>query len=720
MTPLLPWRGVLSTLLGRQPHTQTATIQRGFQSWRIYHQKAGLFSLSPWQQRQQNGSSGGGLMRRYHAMGTKSDNGKVQGSCITAHYSATTRTISCASNNSDNTNLLDKLISRGFVANVAGDADRVRSLFAKGGTGVYCGFDPTAPTLHVGNLVAVMGLVHAHLDGQAAIGLVGGATGRIGDPSGRTSERDTMADARLLANLKGIRQTLERIFENAAAEAAHISGGGGGGGNDGDAVTGETEKANLSKASPSPLTPLLPSKLIPVRVVNNADWYENFNVVDFMATVGRHFRMQAMLHRESVAARLASPQGLSLTEFSYQVFQAYDFYHLHTQHGCRVQLGGSDQWGNITAGTELIRRMSSSSSSSSVNGERGDASDVNVGGGVDQEQHDAATAYGITFPLLTTASGEKFGKSAGNAVWLAGPPPAGTATRADNTCYTTTKTATTTSTTSTSSTTTTTTTSVGTSPYELYQYFLRADDRDLDQLLRLLTLLPLSRIETVLAEHARQPEVRRGQKTLAAAVVRLVHGAEGLAQALSVTEALFGTGEGGGGSGGAGTYTRGDRSVERRDINEAKKADNVTTASSSEASSSHSAGRVCSTTPGESNNNALSQLSAEALESIYRDVPSVILPRSLLISEGSGRGDDSGGGGGVSTAYGNQNVVDIFVAANLVTSRSQAKRTLRAGGLYANNVRLEPDDCLTQKDALHGQLTLLRRGQKNHALVRWQ
>lgn len=203
-----------------------------------------------------------------------------------------------------------------------------------------------------------MGLVHAHLAGQDVVALVGGATGQIGDPSGRNTERSVMEAERLAGNVAGIEATLSRIFSHAEAVANELG--------------------------PS----CRPAGAQGIRVVNNMEWYRGLPVVEFMSEVGRHFRMQTMLHKESVKARLGSPEGMSLTEFTYQVFQAYDFYHLYSELGCKVQFGGSDQWGNITAGTDLVRRK--------------------AGG----------EAFGVTFPLLTTAAGEKFGKSAGNAVWL--------------------------------------------------------------------------------------------------------------------------------------------------------------------------------------------------------------------------------------------------------------------------------------------------------------
>jgi tyrosyl-tRNA synthetase len=207
-------------------------------------------------------------------------------------------------------------------------------------------------------------------------------------------------------------------------------------------------------------------------MVDNGDWIRPVSHLDWLRNVGKHFTINYMIAKESVRRRLEErDHGISYTEFSYMLLQAYDFLHLHDTFDCKIQAGGSDQWGNITAGIELIRKA------------RG------------------GEAFGITFPLLSTSSGEKFGKSAGNAVWL---DP------------------------------------VRTSPYQFYQFWVRTDDRDVELLLKLFTFLDLAEIEAICNAHRSKPEDRLAQKRLGTEVTRIVHGAESLAVAIKSSEALFG------------------------------------------------------------------------------------------------------------------------------------------------------------------------------------
>ncbi|KAJ2758907.1 tyrosyl-tRNA synthetase, partial [Coemansia nantahalensis] len=324
---------------------------------------------------------------------------------------------------------------------------------------VYCGVDPTAESLHVGNMAALMGLLHFHLAGHRAIPLVGSATGMIGDPSGRSTERVALDQDVLARNIAGIEAQLKRFFRRGTDYALRrISG-------------------------------LDASALQDVEVLHNATWYRGMGVLDFLGDVGRHARIGTMLARDSVRTRLQSPQGISFTEFSYQLLQAYDFWHLYRHHGCRIQLGGSDQWGNIVAGTDLIHRMTCGA------GRDGEpAGPAQTGGAADP-------AFGLTIPLLTTASGEKFGKSAGNAIWLD---------------------------------------EARTSPFDIYQFLVKTADSDVERLLGILTLLPLPQIRQTMEEHGRAPDRFGAQKLLAAEVTELVHGGAGLRQALCATEVLFG------------------------------------------------------------------------------------------------------------------------------------------------------------------------------------
>ncbi|KAM8974187.1 tyrosine--tRNA ligase, mitochondrial [Pelodytes ibericus] len=303
------------------------------------------------------------------------------------------------------------------------------SLLASGRQTVYCGFDPTADSLHVGNLLAVLGLLHFQRAGHNAIAVIGGATAQLGDPSGRTREREPLSPETLAGNIRGLREGLERIFLNCQ------SGSGGS-----------------------------------FTVLDNQAWYRGRGPVDFLSSVGRHFRMGTLLSRHSVQSRLKSPEGLSLAEFIYQVFQAYDFYHLHKLHGCKIQLGGSDQLGNLMSGHEFIHRV--------------------TGEGV----------FGILLPLITTTTGDKLGKSAGNAVWL---------------------------------------NRNRTSPLEFYQFFVRQQDGVIERYLKLFTFLPLEEITHIMEQHAKEPEKRLPHKRLAAEVTKLVHGKEGLESAKRCTQALY-------------------------------------------------------------------------------------------------------------------------------------------------------------------------------------
>lgn len=237
-------------------------------------------------------------------------------------------------------NVIEILKERGFIESMT--SEELASL-ANSPQKVYCGFDPTSDSLHVGNMVAIMGLAWFQRCGHTPCAIVGGATGMIGDPSGKTSERQLLDQETIEKNIIGIRKNLETILDNT------------------------TNK--------------------PV-ILNNYDWFRNFSFIDFLRDVGKHFRIGTMLAKESVRARFTSEEGMSFTEFSYQVLQGYDFLYLYENHGVTIQLGGADQWGNIIAGTDLIKKVLGKS------------------------------AHGITFPLLTRSDGQKFGKSEKGAIWL--------------------------------------------------------------------------------------------------------------------------------------------------------------------------------------------------------------------------------------------------------------------------------------------------------------
>jgi tyrosyl-tRNA synthetase len=238
--------------------------------------------------------------------------------------------------------LLDEFSWRGLVYDAT---DGVSELLAEGPVTAYIGFDPTASSLHVGSLLPIMALSRLQRLGHNPIAVVGGGTGMIGDPSGKSQERVLQSAAQIEANLVGIRVQLERFLRFDGPNAA--------------------------------------------RIVNNADWLAPLDLMSFLRDTGKHFTVNYMLQKDSVNRRLASEDGISYTEFSYLLLQAFDFLQLFDRHGCRLQMGGSDQWGNITAGTDLIRKL---------RGKR---------------------AYGLVMPLVLTASGAKFGKSEAGTVWLA-------------------------------------------------------------------------------------------------------------------------------------------------------------------------------------------------------------------------------------------------------------------------------------------------------------
>jgi tyrosyl-tRNA synthetase len=289
----------------------------------------------------------------------------------------------------------------------------------------YAGFDPTASSLHVGNLVPVMGLVHLQRHGVTPLILVGGGTGLIGDPSGKSAERQLTSPEVVADNARAVRRQLEQFLDFEGAHGA--------------------------------------------RVRDNSDWLLSLGLVEFLRDVGKHFTVNYMLQKESVKARMDT--GISYTEFSYMLLQAYDFLELHQREGVTLQVGGSDQWGNMTAGMELIRRTT------------------------------AGEAHVITFPLVTTAAGTKFGKTEAGAVWL--DPER-------------------------------------TSPFRFFQFWLNADDRDVSRYLRYFTLLSREEIEALDVAASERPEKREAQHALATDVTRRVHGEDSLRAAEQVTGLLFG------------------------------------------------------------------------------------------------------------------------------------------------------------------------------------
>ena len=326
---------------------------------------------------------------------------------------------------SERTDLLDELTWRGMLHQ---HTEGLPAALANGPVAAYCGFDPTAASLHVGSLVPVMGLVHLQRAGHRPFAVVGGGTGLIGDPSGKTAERQLLDLDTIANNTKGMRKQLEHFLDFSGPNAAQMR--------------------------------------------NNADWLVPLNAIELLRDVGKHFTLNYMLAKESVQARMDT--GISFTEFAYMLLQAYDYRELYLRDGVTLQVGGSDQWGNITAGMELIRRS--------------EGGDVNA----------------LTFPLMTMASGAKFGKTEAGNVWL--DPER-------------------------------------TSPYQFYQFWVNTDDRDAGKYLRYFTLFGRDEIRDLETELESRPETRAAQQALANEVTTRVHGPEAAQAAVDVSRLLFGKGD---------------------------------------------------------------------------------------------------------------------------------------------------------------------------------
>jgi tyrosyl-tRNA synthetase len=318
--------------------------------------------------------------------------------------------------------LLDALTARGLVHDATpGLAARL----AGPPVTAYIGFDPTADSLHVGSLLPVMGLAWLQRFGGRPIALVGGGTGMVGDPSGKRDERPVLSVEAIDRNAAGLKAQLARFLDFEGPAAA--------------------------------------------RVMNNADWLRPLGLMEFLRDTGKHFTLNYMLQKESVRSRMET--GISFTEFSYMLIQAYDFWHLFRAEGCELQMGGSDQWGNITAGIELIGRR------------------------------EGGSAHGLVLPLLTTASGGKFGKSEDGNIWL---DPART------------------------------------SPYAFYQFWLNTDDRDVERLLNFFTFLDAERIAEVMQAQAADPSRRFAQRVLAEDITLRVHGPDTTGRVIAASGILFG------------------------------------------------------------------------------------------------------------------------------------------------------------------------------------
>ena len=416
--------------------------------------------------------------------------------------------------------LYGELEWRGLVYDAT---EGLRELIAREPLTTYIGFDPTAASLHVGSLLPMVTLARLQRAGHPPIAVVGGGTGMIGDPSGKTVERQLLTPEQVEANVEGIRGQLSRFLD-------------------------------------------FDSRTATARLVNNAEWLTKLGAIDFMRDVGKHFTVNAMLAKDSVKRRIESEEGITYTEFSYSLLQAYDFLMLFDHYKCTLQMGGSDQWGNIVAGMDLIRRV------------RG------------------AKAHGLVLPLITTASGTKFGKTEAGAVWLD---------------------------------------SELTSPFRFYQFWLNTEDADAARYLKYFTFLDRETIEGLEADTRKAPESRRAQRALAREITRMVHGDAAVSEAEAATSKLFG----------------GD----------------------------------------------IRSMSASELLLVFPNVPS---------TEIDFRPDG-------------WSAVELAAYTNATSSRSEAFRLIKSGGLYINDERVTDEKTrYTVDHAIEGQLFVVRKGKKENFLVK--
>lgn len=315
----------------------------------------------------------------------------------------------------------DVLLERGFVEQVTGETE-IRELLEREPVTCYIGFDPTAASLHIGSLVPIMALAHMQKHGHRPIALVGGGTGLIGDPSGKTEMRQILTREQIDINAACLKKQLSRYLDF-------------------------SEGGSL--------------------LLNNADWLTRLNYIEFLRDIGRHFSVNRMLAAESYRIRL--DKGLNFIEFNYMLLQAYDFLYLFQQHGCLLQMGGNDQWGNMVAGIDLIRRI------------------------------EEKTAYGITFPLMTTSQGHKMGKTERGTVWLD---------------------------------------SQLTSPYEYYQYWMNTEDADVGRFLALFTFLPMEEISAV--KSLTDSRLNRAKAVLAFEATKIAHGEDAAVAVWKASSEAFG------------------------------------------------------------------------------------------------------------------------------------------------------------------------------------
>ena len=417
--------------------------------------------------------------------------------------------------------LFSELSWRGLVLE---HTDGLREAMIERSIIAYIGFDPTADSLHVGSLLTMIGLARLQRFGHSPIAIVGGGTGMIGDPK-PTQERPLLSREDIERNVAGIRPQLARLLD-------------------------------------------FDSRTNPARIVNNADWLASFDLLGFLRDTGKYFTVNYLLQKEAVSRRLDSEEGISFTEFSYPLLQARDYLELFDRYNCTLQMGGSDQWGNITAGIELVRKLR------------------------------ARRVHGLVWPLLTTASGTKFGKTEAGTIWL---DPART------------------------------------SPFRFYQFWLNTDDRDVIRNLKFFTFMRQDEIAALEDATAAHPERREAQRALARTVTAMVHGDDQVQRSERAAEVLFG-----------------------EDIRGAAVEDVLT---------------------------------------VFDDAPSTEL---RLPTDGMA-------------------LAEMLATVKLVASKSEAIRLLKSGGVYVNNVRAADDKVrLTSADAIGGQLFVLRKGRKDHHIVKLQ
>jgi tyrosyl-tRNA synthetase len=405
-------------------------------------------------------------------------------------------------------NVYDILKERGFIAQASDEGD-VRKILGGDTITFYIGYDSSATSLHAGSLVPIMAMMHLQRAGHRPIAIVGGGTTMVGDPSGRSEMRQLLSEEAIRSNGRAIHAQLDRYL--------HFDG-----------------KDSLA--------------------LDNADWLLPLNYVQFLRETGRHFSVNRMLAAEAYKQRLE--KGLSFIEFNYQLLQAYDYLYLYQNYGCTLQMGGDDQWGNILAGVDLVRRV------------------------------EGAKVEALTFPLLTTASGDKMGKTASGAVWL----------DADLL-----------------------------SPYDFYQYWVNCDDRDVGRFLRLFTFLPLEEIKRL--ESLEGSDIRQAKRVLALEATRITHGEKEAQEAQTAAAAAFGSGK-------------------------------------------------------------------EKTEQDMEAMPTTVIASARLAE-------------GISP-------MEIFTEVGLTSSRGEARRLIKQGGLYVNDQRVDSLDDVLDEGNLTPDGILLRAGKKKY------